>query len=341
MTRPTSSAPSARPPGGPASAHRLSSTLLGLVLPLVILAAAAVIAWSWADSLPDPVATHWGSDGVDGFSSLTGAIVGGAGIGAVVTVLLWGLSWRAGKAPASRRMLNATTTWVAALLAVILLGSLHLQKGLTDAAEVGGIGAVIALAFAVATVLAALVAVATPTGPAAPAGTPVPADASRLPLRDGERAVWFQRPRGGPGLGVGFLAATATAVAAASTGEWWMLLVTAGLVVLVAAMFSWVVRVDETGLRVRSAIGVPRTAIPLDEVAQASATTVRCFAEFGGWGWRTAMDGRTGILLRSGEALEVTRTDGGVFIVTVDDAATAASLLNTLADRVRPPAPVE
>ena len=130
-------------------------------------------------------------------------------------------------------------------------------------------------------------------------------------------------------------------MAAISTADWWLLLVPVGLIVLMGAMFSWVVRVDETGLRIRSAIGVPRTAIPLEEVAQARATTVRCFPEFGGWGWRTAMDGRTGILLRSGEALEVTRTDSSVFIVTVDDAATAASLLNSLADRTRPPVPVE
>lgn len=332
MTRPTTPSP---------SAHRLSSALLGLVLPLVILAGAAALAWSWKDALPDPVATHWGSDGVDGFSSLAGALAGATGIGAGVVVLLWALSWCAGSATSARRMLNATTTWVAALLAVVLLGSLHLQKGLTDASEVGGIGAVMAAAFAIATVVAAVVYVLTPSGQHAPGAVAVPDDATRLPLGEDERAVWFQRARGGPGIVVGFVAAAATAVSAAATGDWWMLLVTAGLVVLVAAMFSWVVRVDEAGLRVRSAIGVPRTTIPLAQVVLASATTVRCFAEFGGWGWRTARDGRTGILLRSGEALEVTRTDGSVFVVTVDDAETAASLLNTLADRVRPPAPVE
>ena len=335
MTRPTSPAPSAPP------THRLSSALLGLVLPLVILAGATALAWSWKDDLPDPVATHWGSGGVDGFSSLAGALAGAAGIGAGVVVLLWALSWRMGTAVSARRMLNATTTWVAALLATILLGSLQVQKGLTDASEVGGIGAVMATAFAVATVVAALVYVLTPSGQPATDAVAVPVDASRLPLADGERAVWFQRARGGAGIVVGFVAAAATMATAAATADWWMLLVPAGLVVLVAAMFSWVVRVDEAGLSVRSTLGVPRTTIPLDQVARASATTVRCFAEFGGWGWRTARDGRTGILLRSGEALEVTRTDGSVFVVTVDDAETAASLLNTLADRVRPASSVE
>lgn len=341
MTRTTPAQHDPASPEATRPTHRLSSALLGLALPLAVLAGAGMIAWSWRDTLPDPVATHWGADGVDGFASVTAAIAGVLGVGAAVTILLWGLSWRAGKATSSRRMLNATTVWVAVLLATIVLGSLHAQKGLDDARDVGGIGAVIALAFALATVAAALVALATPNGPVGAAVGPVPADAVRLPLSGDERVVWFQRPRGGPGLAIGFLAAAATAVAAVTSEDWWLLLVTAGLVVLMGAMFSWVVRVDETGLRIRSAIGFPRTTIPLDEVAQARATTVRCFPEFGGWGWRTAMDGRTGILLRSGETLEITRTDDSVFVVTVDDAATAASLLNSLADRVRPPAAVE
>ena len=66
MIRPTSPDSSPPPPGTPASgapasgapSHRLSSALLGLVLPLVILTGAAAVAWSWKDALPDPVATH-------------------------------------------------------------------------------------------------------------------------------------------------------------------------------------------------------------------------------------------------------------------------------------------
>lgn len=131
-------------------------------------------------------------------------------------------------------------------------------------------------------------------------------------------------------------AAAAMAAAAVATGRWWMLLVTAALLVLAAATLSWVARADETGLTVRSALGVPRSHIPLDEMVEARATTVRCFRDFGSWGWRTALDGRTGVVLRSGDTLEVTRTGGSVFVVTVDDAATGAALLNTLGDRLRP-----
>ncbi|WP_255219942.1 hypothetical protein [Streptomyces sp. PVA_94-07] len=46
------------------------------------------------------------------------------------------------------------------------------------------------------------------------------------------------------------------------------------------------------------------------------------------------MPKRSGLVNRSGEALVVRKTgDGREFAVTVDDAGTAAALLNTLAER--------
>ena len=321
--------------------HRRSTALLALVLPLTVLVASAAVAWSWEESLPDPVVTHWGTDGADRFGSLASAIIPPLVIGSAFSIVLCWFSGRAGSVASTRRFANGLSSWFAVFLSAISLGTLHVQRGLTDAADVGGIGGVITLALGVATAVAVLVALVTPAGDASPTNEPVPADATRLPLGEGERAVWFQRPRGGAGIAIGALAAVGTGAVAVSTEQWWMLLVTVGLLALVAAMFSWVVRVDEAGLTVRSALGFPRTRIPLDELVQARATTVRCFREFGGWGWRTAIDGRTGIVLRSGDTLEVTRSGGAVFVVTVDDAGTGAALLNTLADRVRPAHRVE
>lgn len=327
MTRSTATAP---------SPHRRSTTLLALGLPLAVLGTAAALALSWKDALPDPVATHWGTGGVDGFSSLDVAIAVPLAIAAVTVVGLWAFSWRSGSASSTRRIANGTAVWLTLFLSALLLGMLDAQRGLADAADVGPIGGAIALALVIATVGAVLAALLTPAGASAPTDAPVPAGASRLPLATDERAMWFQRSRSGVGAAVVALAAAAMAATAVVTNQWWMLLVTVALLVLAAATLSWVVRADETGLSVRSALGVPRSRIPLDEVVQARATTVRCFREFGGWGWRTALDGRTGIVLRSGDTLEVTRTGGSVFVVTVDDAATGAALLNTLADRLRP-----
>jgi hypothetical protein len=45
--------------------------------------------------------------------------------------------------------------------------------------------------------------------------------------------------------------------------------------------------------------------------------------------------GGVGYVVRTGEGIEVERTSGRRFVVTVDDAATGAALLTTLADRAR------
>ena len=52
-------------------------------------------------------------------------------------------------------------------------------------------------------------------------------------------------------------------------------------------------------------------------------------------GWLFGAGGRTGFVVRAGQALEVTRGDGTRWVVTVDDAAEAAGLLNALAERTR------
>ncbi len=122
------------------------------------------------------------------------------------------------------------------------------------------------------------------------------------------------------------------------TQFWAMLVVPAILVLLFLAMLSFTVRVDSSGLTVRSTLGWPGTRIPAGEVLVASATQVNPLGDYGGWGWRVALDGsgRTGVVLSKGEALAVDRTGGRGFVVTVDGAAEAAALLNTMAERARP-----
>ena len=55
------------------------------------------------------------------------------------------------------------------------------------------------------------------------------------------------------------------------------------------------------------------------------------FGDFGGWGIRWGIDGRFGIVLRTGEGIEVTGENGRVRVVTIDDAATAAAVLSAAA----------
>jgi hypothetical protein len=169
-----------------------------------------------------------------------------------------------------------------------------------------------------------------------PATTPLPDDAPRLSLPDGGSATWVRRLQWGNPLWFVLATVAFSAPMGVVTRSWWFAVaLTAALAPLLVAMTAWTVTVDRRGLVARSRLPKPRVIVPLDEVEGARVVTVDPLREFGGWGVRAGLDGRVGVILRKGEALEVRRTGGRVVVVTVDDAATAAALLTTLAARAR------
>lgn len=122
----------------------------------------------------------------------------------------------------------------------------------------------------------------------------------------------------------------------AALAEMWCLLLLVGvLIVLLLGMTGWRVLVDSQGLTATAQLGWPRQHIPADEVERADVVTISAFTEFGGWGLRVSPDGRTGVVTRSGPAIQVQRTGGRVFVVTTTGAAAGAALLNTMAERSR------
>jgi hypothetical protein len=70
---------------------------------------------------------------------------------------------------------------------------------------------------------------------------------------------------------------------------------------------------------------------PITTIASGRAIDLRP-RDWGGWGYRGSLRlaGRAGWVLRAGEALELTLTDGRRFAVTVDGAAGAAEVLASL-----------
>lgn len=123
------------------------------------------------------------------------------------------------------------------------------------------------------------------------------------------------------------VAALAVVLAIDGTPVWWVL-AGATIVLLISwTAFAFRVQVDDEGLTVRSALGFPTFSVPRAEIADATATTVRTFRDFGGAGIRFGAGWRVGVVLRSGPAIQVTRKNGRVFVVTVDDAAEGARLL--------------
>lgn len=310
-----------------------AATTVGGLLVLVI---GAAVAWSWRSELPDPVATHWGAGGQpDGFSSLSAALAVLLGIGGLTVLFLGSITWALGKSAATLRVGAAATVWLSLFMAILVVGSLSVQRGLSDAREVGSINGVLLVAILAPIVLAILVAAAVPGDPRQPTTAPVPADAPRVRLVDGERAVWINWASSRVAYVVAVPIILVTGALAVWGGAWPMLIVDALVVGALVILTTFVVRVDHTGLTVRSTVGWPRYHVPLDEVLRASVTQVSPFKEFGGWGWRVGRDGRVGVVLRKGEALLVERTGGRAVVVTVDEAAKAAGLLNALADRAR------
>ncbi|WP_448061193.1 DUF1648 domain-containing protein [Cellulomonas hominis] len=310
--------------------------LLCLVAPLAILTGALVVALSWAPELPDPVATHFGASGrTDGFGSLTGLLVVILGLGVALAVLGWYVAARGGRVAAARRQGIALALGIAAFMATTVLVTLAPQRGLADATELHGLGLGFVWPFVAGVAAAALGVLATPADGPSPATVPVAADAPRIPLAADERATWVQAVRSPTILALMAVGVVVAGYLVVVLRQPLTALVPVVLVVLLGTSAGITVTIDARGLTVRSVWGWPRMRVPADEVLEAHAVTVSPLRSFGGWGYRIGLDGRTGIVLRGGPAIEVTSTGRRVLVVTTGDADTGARLLNTLAARTR------
>lgn len=315
--------------------------LVALAAPAVIVAAAVALTLSWQADVPDPIAVHWGaSGGPDGFGSLAAAVwlmaATAFGVPALMALALAPYLRRGGRG-ATLRLLGGIALSMSVLYTVLLTWSVAAQRGLTDAAAGPEIWWPLGGAFA-AGIAAGFAGYFAQPEQHSPAATVVVGDP--INLRDGEHVAWIRAARGAQWLGA--LGAVVTALLAAGTALLWLTgaaegaWLLGGSTVLVGALFAamsaFVVRVDDSGVSIRSQLGWPTLRAPLADIESAVATTVQGFGEFGGYGVRMNSDA-TGVILTNGEALRVQRTSGRALMVTVDDAATAASLVNALVAR--------
>ena len=321
----------------PRAPHRLATAIWTLAVPLVLAAVALVIAASWRDRLPDPIAIHWGTGGVDGFGTFwPHVLVPLAGLVPLFSLGFWALGTFLGHDAMPRRLAAGMAVWTSVFVATMTLTTLWVQLDLDDAALAGDVGAGMAIGFVAGTALGAIAAWLMPGDPPQPTTAPVGADAPRLDLADGERATWVESVAQRGIVWIGVTLVTTFGVTGLLTRQWWIpVAFLAVLLPAILALSAFTVIVDHRGLSVDSRLGWPRRTIPLDEIEQASARDVSPLREFGGWGMRTAVDGTTGVVLRQGPAIIVERTGGRRYAVTVDDAETGAALLNTLASRTR------
>ncbi len=321
---------------------------VALVAPLVVAAGAAALVWSWREHLPDPIATHWGAHGPDGFSSLTVVMwiiaLAVGGVSAVLALSILPFLRRGGRGP-TVRFLGATALWLAVFTGVLLVWSIAIQRGLADAAEAPGLGWAIVVSMVVGAIAAVGGWYAQPAQQANPmfrsAGTPVE-------LVPGETVAWMRSVTMSRGL-MAVLIATPVLCAlggAAFLGQGaieagWLLIGSAAVLALaVVTMTAFRVSINAKGLTVRSWAGWPRRRIALREIASVEVREVNGLADFGGLGWRMRPDA-SGVILRNGPAVWVTRREGRGFAVVVDDAAVAAGVLQAFVAReARQPAPL-
>jgi len=323
----------------PNTARRL--LLVAVILPAVLGVGALVAQLVLLPTLPDPIAVHWGLSGTpDGFASPACTVV----LTALGTLLLPGLlaattlpAVRRGERGLAFRVLGAAALALSALFATLGIGTLAIQQGLTDAAA-GPSAVPVLLAALVAGAIAGVVGwLVLPKEDAAVRRLD---DVAPIDIRPGERVVWMRTTSIARGAVVA-LSVTLAVLVLASIAVWMLgdllaallvTVVTVLVLVAIATTTAFHVRVDADGLHVTSVLGLPRFHVAPADIEHVDHVDCRPMGEFGGYGVRSA-PGRFGVVLRNGDALEVTRRGGKRFTVTVSDAATAAGVLRALTEK--------
>jgi hypothetical protein len=299
----------------------------GSLSPLVAALPAIIMMLTWRDRLPQPLASHFGVDGAaDGFSSATTLLWSSVGLAvflaavfgtiaaARTTRFLIGASWAASVMTGGTLLVVVLANIDAVDASAVRLSPLALLVALGAAAAAGVVGARVAPAEVLA------------DAPVTRGGI--------LDLAPDERVAWSRAVTSVPMQAIGAaLLVVGVVVALVIQPFPGVIVAAAGLLLLVFS--SSRTTVDGRGLTVAiGPLGRPRWHIPLTDVESAVAGDVSALGRFGGYGYRL-VPGGSGLILRSGEALIVTRTSGRTFTVTVDDAETGARLLTGLRARTR------
>lgn len=323
--------------------HRRRAWVLGVLVPVLVTAAAWLVVVRLLPRLPEPVAVHWGPSGiVDRTGSLAELLVPMAVITGLSLLVLAAFSVLTGRQAITRRLTLGLAVGLSALFAGMTLASVVVQVDVATAADAASPDGWLVASILAAVVLGAAAGALAGADPALPATGALAEGAPVADLPEGQRAVWV---RGVAGLGTTVTWVVVAAGAVGGVALWLLgdtlvpLVIALPLLVLVLTMTTWQVQVDARGLTARGTFGWPRIHVPAGEIERADVTTVRPFPEFGGWGLRTNVSGTVGVVIRSGEAIAVERSGGRHLVVTVDDAASGAALLNTYAARARQQAP--
>ena len=320
--------------GPSAGRNRFLVLALG-VLALGMPVAAFLVVRSWEPLLPDPVAIHFGADGMaDGYASFPKFIwIFGAST-ALFLVPALVAAFFSSKRVDLARVLIGTVLYLGALLATLLLHTTWIQKGLADASDAYLSWEAVLAVIVLPIVPAALGALLLGTPPTPDAARRPPASAPTVRLVGGEVPRWDGETTSPAWLSavVGLL--LVVPVLAVAVAYKTVLLVPVALVLGAAAfgLFGARIVVDAEGLTVAARFGWPKKTVLATQVEEATVVDVHPFQEFGGWGYRIGFNGAAGIVMRSGPGIRVAYGNGETLVVTVNEGASlAAATLNTAA----------
>jgi hypothetical protein len=279
------------------------------------IAVVAVVPWFvWWSRLPDPMATHWSLGGhPNGHLTRLLALTVLAGVACALAL---------GLVLAVRQLAAPVLAFVGVVIAGASFGTVLANRDVSTWRSARDVFPVVGLS------LIAAVGAAWMVRPARGAEGPAPS-APTLAVRPGERVAWTGT------LHSALMVRVAIALVVLA-GALFFVNVVGALVALLAVFVvstfaSTTVVVSERGVRVHGALAFARISIPRERIASASAIEVNPL-EWGGWGYRGSLRfmKRGAWVVRRGPGLRLDLVDGAVFVVTIDDAATAASLVNGL-----------
>lgn len=309
--------------------------IIGGVLPITIALVATLLMMSWLPELPDPIAVHWSGAGADGFGPALPFMLTPLAIVLAFSVFVVATSWRTAPSGAllfNQKILVVMAVLLSTMMSVGFVGSIAVQRGLAEAKESPDVGVLLAIGAAAGVVLAVASWFLLPPGVSSAVEVgqqPKPVD-----LYGGERLSWSHTARlGNIGLMIVALAfvwaigIVIFASFAAQSSVVFAIVILVFVAVLVVTTTWWRVSADRRGFTVRGALGWPVKRIPLEDIRTVQVVDVTPTRDFGGYGWRWTVDGRSGVILRAGSGIEVTASSGKRFVVTVDDAETGAGVI--------------
>ncbi|WP_280507314.1 DUF1648 domain-containing protein [Nocardia flavorosea] len=318
-----------------------STIRLGLLAglpPLLFALPNIVLLHAAADRLPDPIATHFGAQGADGFTGRVATMFTSAGLGlglGVLLALILVVSARGGKLVRTHdsahdpiRVMVATAWGVGGFVGVLMFAGTVANLDAADARQVG----MPVLGFLAAAAIGLLLAaVGWLAAPRAPLSVDAPSRIRPLPLGPTERVSWSRRVSA-PWMVLAGVVTLALGVATGFVATPWVgvLLGVTGLLLAHLALVRVVV--DQRGLTVGTGLfGWPRWHVSPEEITEVTAEDLSP-VRYGGYGIRM-IPGATAVLLRGGPGIVVTRRSGRRFAVSVDDAETGAGVLAGIVDR--------